>query len=139
VRGFPLVRALIVSFSIITAAFALFKLTKNNASNVNIEKQRNISQIIEVIPFSLKLSSEAQYIKISDEKKQLLFEKSDAKFSEINEKLTHLPNSIHIEISWLDSKAPHYFAKLSLEPKNKETLNHIFDSSSNINDIWELQ
>jgi hypothetical protein len=137
-RGFPLVRSLIVLVIIAVASLALLKLTKHKTAETQITKKITTTELNEIVPFILTLSSPAKSIKVSDEKNQLLFEKKDDIFSDIENQLSHLPKSIHLEISWTDSTSPHYFAKISLEPRGKQTLIHNFDSPSNIDDIWEL-
>lgn len=92
------------------------------------------------VPFSLVLSAPTTEINLRDPHGALLYEgKFATSQTEINGVLDTLPEIIHLSVQWQSiSNAQHFFAKMRLDVPGKDTLTHVFDASTHIDDIWEL-
>jgi hypothetical protein len=143
VRGSPIIRTILVSCCLGIAALLLWKLTTvrtpqpvdgppatTDTPNATLKK----------VPFSLVLSAPTTEINLRDPQGALLYEgKFATSQTEINGVLDTLPEIIHLSVQWQSiSNAQHYFAKMRLDVPGKDTLTHVFDASTHIDDIWEL-
>ncbi len=91
------------------------------------------------VPFGLKLSASAKQVILRDENSRILWESAGTVAAEVEATWPRLPSSVQIEVEWTDAAtAPRYFAKLRLDPPGRDTLTHVFDASTNLDDLWEL-
>lgn len=91
------------------------------------------------VPFGLQLSATATRVTLRDENGAALWESAGVVATEIEAAWPRFPRSVQIEVDWTDATpAPRYFAKLRLDPPGRDTLTHVFDASTDIDDLWEL-
>ncbi len=90
------------------------------------------------VPFQLQLSYAAKHIELRDENDEILWQTNDSQNSEFSANLKRLPLQIAVKISWSSGPTPRYFAKLRLDAPARESLVHVFDATSDIDDLWEL-
>ncbi len=136
-------RTVLVTFCLGIAALLLWKLTTVPDPQPLNDPTTNIAppgEALQKVPFSLTLSAPATEISLRDPQGALLYE---AKFptpqTEISGLLSVLPEIIHLTVQWNNSAAPqNYFAKLQLDVPGKDTLTHVFDGTTHLDDIWEL-
>ena len=95
---------------------------------------------VKKVPFSLVLSAPTTEIRLLDPQGTLLYEgKFPTAQTEINGVLAALPEIIHLNVQWQSiAETQHFFAKMRLDVPGKDTLTHVFDASTHIDDIWEL-
>lgn len=90
------------------------------------------------VPFQLQLSAAAKRVVLRDEADEVLWESSAAVDGMVEATWPRLPRNIQLQVDWVTPGAPRYFAKLRLDPPGSETLMHVFDASSDLDDLWEL-
>ena len=143
VRGSPIIRSVLVACGLGIAALLLWKLTAVRnplTSTGSPDVKITTSPESKNIPFSLVLSAPTSEISLRDPQGGLLYEgKFSTASAEIYGSLDALPEIIHLTVQWHGSAdAAHYFAKLQLDVPGKDTLTHVFDATTHIDDIWEL-
>ena len=142
-RGSPIIRTILVSCCLGIAALFLWKLTAVRTLptvEVTPTLTDKPNAIGPKVPFTLEFSAPTVEIYLRDPQGAVLYEgKFSTPQTEINASLPSLPEIIHLTVQWQGSvPAQHYFAKLRLDVPGKDTLTHVFDATSNIDDIWEL-
>jgi hypothetical protein len=136
-------RTVLVTFCLGIAALLLWKLTTvHDPQPLNDLTANQVApgEVRQKVPFSLTLSAPATEIALRDPQGTVLYE---AKFAtpqnEISDRLSVLPEIIHLTVQWHNSETPqNYFAKLQLDIPGKDTLTHVFDGTTHLDDIWEL-
>lgn len=143
VRGSPLLRTFFVILGLALAIVPLWKITHRPAKAIAPKRapQTVASEKEQPCPFTLTLSHQASSIQIKNASGTVLWQQTDStNTTEFSATLTELPETIFLAVTWAPQNAPagRYFAKLRLDPQSRASLTHTFDSSTNIDDIWEL-
>ncbi len=143
VRGSPLLRTFFVILGLALAIVPLWKITHRPAKAIAPKRapQTVASEKEQPCPFTLTLSHQASSIQIKNASGTVLWQQTDTpNTTEFSATLTELPETIFLAVTWAPQNAPagRYFAKLRLDPQSRASLTHTFDSSTNIDDIWEL-
>ena len=143
VRGSPLLCTFFVILGLALAIVPLWKITHRPAKVVAPKRapQTVASEKEQPCPFTLTLSHQASSIQIKNASGTVLWQQTDStNTTEFSATLTELPETIFLAVTWAPQNAPagRYFAKLRLDPQSRASLTHTFDSSTNIDDIWEL-
>jgi hypothetical protein len=143
VRGSPLLRTIFVILGLALAIIPLWKITHRPAAAIIPDEtpKSSTQETQEPCPFSLTLSHHAASIKIADAAGTVLWQNNEPlSTTEFSATLANIPETIFLTITWAPqtTTAGRHFAKLRLDPPNRSSLTHIFDSSSDIDDIWEL-
>ena len=143
VRGSPLLRTFFVILGLALAIVPLWKITHRPAKVVAPKRapQTVASEKEQPCPFTLTLSHQASSIQIKNASGTVLWQQTDStNTTEFSATLTELSETIFLAVTWAPQNAPagRYFAKLRLDPQSRASLTHTFDSSTNIDDIWEL-
>ena len=141
-RGFPLLRTLLTALVLTLAALPLWRITRNQGENLpgvgNAASRNSTAAVTMSVPFTMTLSATASRIIIRDETGSTLWQSESPVSAQIDGLWSRLPSSVLIEISWSESSAPRYFAKLRLDPPGRSSLTHVFDAAADIDDLWEL-
>ena len=133
-RGSPLLRTLIVLAALLVTGLALARLTnRQSPRSVPIpdsQKPAKPTDPAKKAGFELFLSGAAKEISL------------DAGATPATTLSGSLEVSgdrpvVSLRVAWADHSPGHRFAKLRLEIPGKPTLEHVFDSSGDIDDIWE--
>jgi hypothetical protein len=139
VRGSPLLRTFLIALCLGLAALPLWRMTQPKATvpiDIVAPATNNTTM---TVPFGLKLSASAKQVILRDENSRILWESAGTVAAEVEATWPRLPSSVQIEVEWTDAAtAPRYFAKLRLDPPGRDTLTHVFDASTNLDDLWEL-
>jgi hypothetical protein len=143
VRGSPVMRVLLVVIGFAVTALLLRQLTQpriDGAKPVAVSVTGKNAQAPEQISFALYLSAPARKVSIKDPNGALLFEKDYANpVAEIHGHIGTRPSGVFLAVHWQETtSSPRYFAKLQLDPPGRDSLTHVFDSTTHIDDIWEL-
>lgn len=141
VRGSPLLRTFLTAIGLGLAAWPLWQISRSTATpNVpGPDPSMTTTPASAVtVPFQLQLSSAAKHIELRDENDEILWQTNDSQNSEFSADLKRLPLQIAVKISWSGGPTPRYFAKLILDAPERESLIHVFDAGSDIDDLWEL-
>lgn len=143
VRGSPLLRTFFVILGLAFAIVPLWKITHRPVKAIAPKRapQTVASEKEQPCPFTLTLSHQASSIQIKNASGTVLWQQTDStNTTEFSATLTELPETIFLAVTWAPQNAPagRYFAKLRLDPQSRSSLTHTFDSSTNIDDIWEL-
>ncbi|WP_367873234.1 hypothetical protein [Luteolibacter sp. Populi] len=131
-RGSPLLRTLIVLAALLVTGLALARLTHSRSVQAPVDKEEPAAAPVEIkkASFELFLSSTA---------KEISLDAGAAPATTLSGSL-EVPGDhpvISLRVAWTDNSPGHRFAKLRLEIPGKPTLEHVFDSSGDIDDIWE--
>lgn len=138
-RGSPLLRTLLIALCLGLTALPLWQMTRDRAVVMPHEAAPPPPSTTEVVPFGLKISAVAEHVSLRDEAGNVLWESSGEVTAEVEATWPRLPRAVQLEIEWADAaNAPRYFAKLRLDPPGRDTLTHVFDANSDIDDLWEL-
>lgn len=141
-RGSPLLRTIFVILGLALAIIPLWKITHRSAAPApTVTSPKNPAQKIpQPTPFTLTLSHQASNILLTDAAGTELWKQSEpSTTTDFTGSLDHLPESLLVTITWASpTSTGRHFAKLQLDPVGQNSLTHIFDSSSDIDDIWEL-
>ena len=143
VRGSPVMRVLLVVVGLAITALLLRQLTQ---PRIDVAKPAAGSvpgqnaQPPEQISFALHLSAPARQVSMKDPTGALLFEKDYANpVAEVHGHIGTRPSASLLAVHWQQpASSPRYFAKLQLDPPGRDSLTHVFDSTTHIDDIWEL-
>jgi hypothetical protein len=143
VRGAPLLRTLFVILGLALAIVPLWKITHRPAKVIvpTTAPQTLASEKKQLCLFTLTLSHPAASIQIKNAAGTVLWQQIESpNTTEFSATLTHIPPTIFLSITWAPQSSPagRYFAKLRLDPPARASLTHTFDSSTDIDDIWEL-
>ncbi len=113
---------------------------KNQSLPHERDAMANAKTTDQKIPFELTLSARAKRVVIRQG--ELFIEQIiNAEIPEISQlrgELNDNTEAIFLEVDWLDQQAPRYFAKLRLDPPGKDGMVHVFESSGDMDDLWEL-
>lgn len=144
VRGSPLLRTIFVILGLALAIIPLWKITHRPAVAIIPDKAPKSSpqETQAPCPFTLTLSHQAASIKIADAAGTVLWQINEPlTTTEFSATLADIPETIFLTITWAhlpSTSSGRHFAKLRLDPQSRASLTHTFDSSTNIDDIWEL-
>jgi hypothetical protein len=139
VRGSPLLRTFLIALCLGLAALPLWRMTQPKATIPIDTGTPSTNETAMTVPFGLQLSASAKHIILRDENGVTLWESAADVSVEVEATWPRLPRSVQIEVEWADAApAPRYFAKLRLDPPGRDTLTHVFDASTDIDDLWEL-
>lgn len=139
VRGSPLLRTFLIALCLGLAALPLWRMTQPKTVITPDAAPTTTAVNALTVPFGLQLSASATRVTLRDESGTSLWESSGDVATEVEATWPRLPRSVQIEIEWTDATpAPRYFAKLRLDPPGRATLTHVFDASTDIDDLWEL-
>lgn len=144
-RGFPLLRSLLVLIWLGVAAVVLAKLTHPTTPPPPRHEKIEIHRIepdggkIPLTAFTISTSAEIAELVINGAKQSLEGHRPGIPFSAPLHAEGN-PDLITIVVRWKTPPAPgeHRFAKLTVHPPGKPTINHIFDSTGDIDDVLEL-
>ena len=130
-RGSPLLRTLIVLAALLVTGLALARLTNSRSVQAPVGKEPAAAPVeIEKASFELILSGTA---------KEISLDAGAAPATTLSGSL-EIPADhpvVFLRVAWADKAPGHRFAKLRLEIPGKPTLEHVFDASGDIDDIWE--
>ena len=90
--------------------------------------------------FGLKLSAVAEVVELKGRDGRVLFrrENSGGPFTGMIQ-LDDVDPVVFVKVSWKEATSGgEHFAKLTLEPSGKPTLNRYFEAAGTIEDVWEL-
>ncbi|WP_265593930.1 hypothetical protein [Haloferula sp. BvORR071] len=135
-RGSPLLRTLIVLAALLATGLALGKLTKSHAPVAPLPvktEEPPAAKATKKATYELVLSGVAKEVAINDQPVVV----SEAGPLAGRLEITGEQPVVALRVTWADQAAGHRFAKLRLEIPGKPTLEHVFDSSGDIDDIWE--
>jgi hypothetical protein len=138
VRGSPLLRTVLIALCLGLVALPLWRMTRERVAVAPIEGTASTDTPDEIVPFGLQLSAPAKRIALRDEAGRVLWESAGDVSGETEATWPRLPRAVQVEIEWAEGEAPRYFAKLRLDPPGRDTLTHVFDASTDIDDLWEL-
>ena len=132
-------RTFLIALCLGLAALPLWRMTQPKAAITPDAAPPTTTEIAVTVPFGLQLSASATRVILRDENGTVLWESADGVAAEVESTWQRLPRSVQIEVEWADAApAPRYFAKLRLDPPGRDTLTHVFDASTDIDDLWEL-
>lgn len=143
-RGFPLIRTLVILIWLTVSAVALVKLTSRTApprehGERKFETVQTTGEKTPVAGYSVSVSSEMSELLINGQD-QLV--KDQPVSASISGRLpqTDNPNVVELVIRWKNPPSPaeRRFARLTIYPPGKPTITHVFDSAGDIDDILEL-
>ena len=138
-RGSPLLRTFLITLCLGLAALPLWHMTRERAATKPDAPPVQHPTATTTVPFSLTLSAPAKRVVLRDESGATLWESPSDVAAEVDASWPRLPRSVQIEVTWSDTAtAPRYFAKLRLDPPGRDTLTHVFDAGTNLDDLWEL-
>ena len=124
------------------AAWPLWRISRSNAApsdpGASASPIVTAPATVATVPFQLQLSAVARHIELRDENAEVLWQAEDSQSTEFMAEIKRFPTQISVKISWSGTPAPRYFAKLRLDVPERESLIHVFDSSGDIDDLWEL-
>ena len=130
-RGSPLLRTLIVLAALLVTGLALARLTNSRSVQAPVGEEPAAAPVaIKKASFELFLSGTA---------KETSLDAGAAPATTLSGSLDVSSDHpvISLRVIWADQAPGHRFAKLRLEIPGKPTLEHVFDSSGDIDDIWE--
>jgi len=138
VRGSPILRTLLTALCLALAALPLWRMTHSRTAPVADVPGTTVAETPVTVPFQLQLSAPAKRVVLRDEADKVLWESATAVEGMVEATWPRLPRNIQIQVDWVTPGAPRYFAKLRLDPPGSETVTHVFDASSDLDDLWEL-
>jgi hypothetical protein len=134
VRGSPLLRFIILAICLTATGFGLMRVT---AAREEIPSPTAAPQAVSAkmaVPFQLLLSAPAQSVEIDTG--------TDFQVVGLRGTLDLDPQNPHValRVSWKNPPAAgeRRFAKLIIEAPGHDTISHVFDSSGDIDDYFEL-
>lgn len=141
-RGSPLLRTFLTALALVLAAVPLWRITQQAkpegvSSGDPVVTGTDATPAVSV-PFRLVLSAAASRVIMRDEMGATLWQSRSTISGEMDGTWSRIPRTVMLEISWADSAAPRYFAKLQLDPPRRASLTHVFDAAGDIDDLWEL-
>jgi len=144
VRGFPLLRSLVILIWLTVSAVALVKLTGRTAppeehGNLKIEVIKDSGEKVPVIGYSISVSAEMSELLLNGQNQLIKDQPASASISGRLPQ-TDNPQVVTLQIRWKTppSTAERRFARLTIYPPGKPTISHVFDSAGDIDDILEL-
>lgn len=137
-RGSPILRTLLTALCLALAALPLWRMTHTRPVPVAGIPDVSATETAVTVPFQLQLSAAAKRVVLRDEADKVLWESSAAVDGMVEATWPRLPRNVQLQVDWVTPGAPRYFAKLRLDPPGRETLTHVFDASSDLDDLWEL-
>jgi len=134
-RGSPLFRTLIVLAVLLATGLALARLTSGSTPVTTVTKTVEDAVIspapaTKLANYELLLSASAAEIELGAGGKPA------SAMTGVLE-ITGEEPVISLRIKWADASPGHRFAKLRLEIPGRDTLEHVFNASGDIDDIWE--
>jgi hypothetical protein len=144
VRGFPLLRSLVILIWLTVSAVALVKLTSRTAPPLEHGERKfavvkDSGEKVPVIGYSVSVSAEMSELRINGQDQLIKGQPVSASIS------GQLPQSdnpqvVELVVRWKNapSSAERRFARLTLYPPGKATITHVFDADGDIDDILEL-
>lgn len=143
-RGFPLLRSLVILIWLTVSAVALVKLTSRTAPPLeNGERKSTVvedpGEQVPVTGYTVSVSAEMSELRINGQD-QLIQGRPVG--SSISGQLpqSENPQVVELVVRWKNppSATEHRFARLTLYPPGKATITHVFDADGDIDDILEL-
>lgn len=131
-------RTLLTALCLALAALPLWRITHSRTAPVADVPGTTVAVTPMTVPFQLQLSAPAKRVVLRDEANKVLWESTAAVDGTVEATWPRLPGNIQIQVEWASAGAPRYFAKLRLDPPGSETVTHVFDASSDLDDLWEL-
>lgn len=131
-------RTLLTALCLAFAALPLWRMTHSRTVPVVGIPDATAAETAVTVPFQLQLSAAAKRVVLRDEADKVLWESSAAVDGMVEATWPRLPRNVQLQVDWVTPGAPRYFAKLRLDPPGRETLTHVFDASSDLDDLWEL-
>lgn len=135
-RGFPLLRSILILFGLAVSAVVLAKITRR----ANPPEPEKTVKFVDVhaagpsVPYRLSLSAQPQEVLINSAAcpAKILSEGS----------IVISPDQpfVALKIIWKSAtlEGEQRFAKLTLDPPGKPTITHVFDAAGDIDDVLEL-
>lgn len=130
-RGSPLFRTLIVLALLILAGSVLARLTRPALPSPPPAAGKTIPGPALEATYRLVLSAPASSIRL--ESAGTAHHASEGRL-----RLDEAHPAVFLKVSWQEGPPSHRFAKLTLDLPGKPTLNHIFEASGDIEDVWEI-
>jgi hypothetical protein len=129
---------LLTALCLALAALPLWRMTHSRPVPVVGIPDATATETAVTVPFQLQLSAAARRVVLRDEADTVLWESSAAVDGMVEATWPRLPRNVQLQVDWVTPGAPRYFAKLRLDPPGRETQTHVFDASSDLDDLWEL-
>ena len=143
-RGFPLIRTLVVLIWLTVSAVALVKLTSRTApprehGNLKVAVIKDSGEKVPVTGYSISVSSEMSELLINGQN-QLIKDMSPSAGLHGSLPSSDNPNVVTLLIRWKNPPliTERRFARLTIHPPGKPTITHVFDAAGDIDDILEL-
>ena len=140
-RGSPLLQFIILSLALVASGMGLMRVTSPSSNDplpAQITPVAKPASTVKQTPFHLQLSAPARLVEIDTG--HLIRPSADGSMISGTLELNSENPRVGLVIRWKNPAATgeHRFAKLTLESPGEETLNHVFDSDGDIDDILEL-
>ena len=138
-RGSPLLRTLVVLAVLLLTGLGLARLTAPVAQKPGasagpelVEKPATKAKA----SFEILLSAKAKEVTLDGGSSPLSFQNTAEPVNGSLELEGEHP-VISLRVTWSDTSPGHRFAKVRLEIPGKDTVEHVFTSAGDIDDIWE--
>lgn len=143
-RGFPLLRSLVILIWLTVSAVALVKLTGRTApprehGQRKFAVNKDSGEKVPVAGYSISVSAEMSELVINGRQEPLHDLPVSASISGRIPQ-TDNPQIVTLVIRWKNPPSPaeRRFARLTVYPPGQPTITHVFDSAGDIDDILEL-
>jgi hypothetical protein len=141
-RGFPLLNFLLVLLALAGFGMTLRHLAAPPAPApiaAATTSARDSSERVLPARVELILSKPASRLRLTTADGTLLLDSTPDSLVLVGDiELPHHATGLALQVDWHHAPAGHHFAKLTLEPQGRETLEHIFDGRGNLDELWEF-
>ena len=138
VRGSPLFRFFLVSIGLVLTAMGLHQVTRTKEiASLDVPTHKATTDSLIVVPFQLQLSAVPMHIEMMATK-PVTFESPSATEHGSME-IDPANPQVKLTVRWAEptQAGVFHFAKLTLDPPNQPSVIHVFDSQTDIDDLWE--
>ena len=138
-RGSPFLRTLIVLAALLVTGLALARLTAERPRKTvqeQVDSSAKAPTAVKKATYELILSGTAKEVSLDGGAASATATNSAGPLAGSLEISGEMP-VISLSVKWAEQSPCHRFAKLRLEIPGKPTLEHVFDATGDIDDIWE--